>query len=436
MNRSAAAMRTTATAPDRALDDLMSEPIRVLHFADVHLGAENFGPSDPDSGVSGRVKDTLQRLDKMIEYARDADVDLALFAGDAFHSRSPNPTYQREFAQRMLALSRLAPTVMLLGHLDRPPNASRASTLEIYDTLRVPNIWVAQAYQARLITTKRGDAVVGAAPFLSRSRLLADVATRGMSREQQAEEAARILAEQLDALAAQADALASGDSPRLLCGHVSVPGASWNSEGDSASDALLGQDVPLPLDSLADARWDYVALGHVHRHQALRAEAPPVVYSGGLERIGFSEADDAKGFCWVELARGAADWRFVKLAARKMLSLRVDCRESANPTAAVLAELGRHDLNGAIVRLEIRLKPETEAMLKDKVIHQELRRAGVFHIAAISKDVERPLRARLGVNPEGLTPLELLERYLDAREVEAGRREELLRLAREIVAGE
>ncbi|MCE2473902.1 MAG: hypothetical protein J4G18_18785 [Anaerolineae bacterium] len=138
----------------------------------------------------------------------------------------------------------------------------------------------------------------------------------------------------------------------------------------------------------------------------------------------------------MELARGEADWRFVELAARNLLSLRVDCRETANPTAAVLAELKRHDLNGAIVRLEMRLKPETEAMLKDKVIHQELRRAGVFHIAALSKDVERPVRTRLGLNPEGLTPLELLERYLDAREVEAGRRAELLRLAQEIEAGE
>ena len=44
----------------------------------------------------------------------------------------------------MLALSRLAPLVMLLGDRDRPPQSSRASTLEIYDTLRVPNIWVAQ----------------------------------------------------------------------------------------------------------------------------------------------------------------------------------------------------------------------------------------------------------------------------------------------------
>lgn len=424
-------MRTTATAPEGASDEPMSEPIRVLHFADVHLGAENYGPADPESGVSGRVRDSLRRLDEMIAYARDGDVDLAVFAGDAFHSRNPNPTYQREFAGRMLELSRLAPTVMLLGCRDSPPRSSRASTLEIFDTLRVPNIWVAQDYQARLITSKRGDVVLGTAPFLSRSRLLADVATRGLSPDEQAAAAARIIAERLQALAADADELAADDTPRLLCGHFSVAGAVG-----SERDSMLGQDEPVALDALADARWDYVALGHSHRHQALSAEAPPVVYSGGLERIGFAEADGAKGFCWVELARGAADWRFVELPARKLLALTVDCRGAQNPTAAVLAELKRHDLDGAVLRLDIRLTPETEVSLKDRVIHDELRRAGVFHIAAISKAVERPLRARLSVSPEGLTELELLERYFDARAVKADRRDALLRLAREIVAGE
>lgn len=426
MSRSAAATRITATPCDR----LMSEPIRVLHFADVHLGAENYGPAEPDSGVSGRVSDTLRRLDEMIDFARAGDVDLVVFAGDAFHSRSPNPTYQREFAARMLALSRLAPLVMVLGDLDSSPQSGRASALEIYDTLRVPNIWVAQDYQAWLVATKRGDVVLGAAPYLSRSRLLADAAVRGPSREEQTAEAERSLRERLKALAAQADALGKGDLPRLLCGHFSVAGAEPGSDANTTRGPEVAQDW------LSDAGWDYVALGHRRRHQALRADGPPIVYSGGLERTGFAEADEAKGLCWVELARGAADWRFVELAARDFLALTVDCRDAENPTAAVLAELRRHDLDGVVLRLEIRLRPETEVLLKDKVIRDALRRAGAFHIAAVSKDVERPIRTRLGANPEGLSELELLERYFDARAVEPGRREQLLRLAREIVAGE
>ena len=43
---------------------------------------------------------------------------------------------------------------------------------------------------------------------------------------------------------------------------------------------------------------------------------------------------------------------------------------------------------------------------------------------------------RLDVSPEGLSPLELLERYFESREVDAARRAALLELAREIVEGD
>ena len=31
----------------------MSEPIRLLHFADVHIGMENYGKIDPTTGIRG-----------------------------------------------------------------------------------------------------------------------------------------------------------------------------------------------------------------------------------------------------------------------------------------------------------------------------------------------------------------------------------------------
>ena len=88
------------------------------------------------------------------------------------------------------------------------------------------------------------------------------------------------------------------------------------------------------------------------------------------------------------------------------------------------------------MRLVIKLTPESETLLNDGVIVKELKRAGVFHIAGISKAVDRRARARLGVSPEGMTPMQLLERYFESRDVEAERREALLRLAREIIEGE
>ena len=300
-------MRIIALAGESAAVDVMSQPVRVLHFADLHIGIENYGKTDSESGVSSRVKDFLRRIDEVIDFARENDVDLAIFAGDAFHSRSPNQTYQREFAQRILQLSQLAPTVLLLGNHDLPATASKASTIEIYDTLKLPNIWVAQDYEVRRIATKRGDVVIGAAPYPARARLLADVATRGMTIAEQDAELQRILHEWLEALNEQADALAEADAPRLLCGHFSVNGATWGSERSALCWGGMRWSILM--------RWRMRAgimsrLGHVHRHQNLTAglsDSPPVVYSGSLERFGFEEADDAKGFCWVELARGRGD---------------------------------------------------------------------------------------------------------------------------------
>ncbi len=439
MNRLARAMKTIAPAiephVERQDGSMMSQPIRVLHFADVHIGMENYGTTDPETGVSSRVFDFLARMDEMIEYAREGDVDLVIFAGDAFRSRSPNPTYQREFAARIRRLSQLAPTVLLAGNHDIPMNAAKASTVEIYRTLDVPGVWAAQDYDARRLETKRGPVIIGAAPYPIRARLLEAGSTRGMTIAEQDDALARALHKRLEALRDRANELAAADTPRLLCGHFSVAGALWGSERG----VMLGRDVVADLKALADPAWDYVALGHIHRHQNLtagRADAPPVVYAGSLERIDFGEEKDTKGFCWVELARGGASWEFVEAPARKLLTLSVDARALDNPTGEVLAEMKRHDLKDAVLRLVIKLTPESETQLNDNVIIKELKRAGVFHIAGISKDVDRRARSRLGLSPEGLTALELLERYFEGRDVEAERRAELLRLAREIVAGE
>ena len=413
----------------------MSEPIRVLHFADTHIGMENYGKTDAETGVSSRALDFLARMDDMIEFAREGDVDLVIFAGDAFRSRSPNPTYQREFAVRVRQLSQLAPTVLLVGNHDLPMNAAKASTVAIYETLDVPGIWVAEDYEARCIETKRGPVVVGAAPYPIRARLLADVDLRGKTIAEQDGALEGALHKRLRALRDQADGLADAVAPRLLCGHFSVTGAVWGSERG----VMLGRDVVADLGALADPCWDYVALGHIHRHQNLtadRADAPPVVYSGSLERIDFGEENDVKGFCWVALARGGTTWKFVKTKARKLLTLTVDCRAIENPTGEALAEMKRHDLKDAVLRLVIKLTPESETLLNDGVIVNELKRAGVFHIAGISKDVDRRARSRLGLSPEGLAPMQLLALYFEGRDVEAGRREALLRLAREIVEGE
>jgi len=132
----------------------------------------------------------------------------------------------------------------------------------------------------------------------------------------------------LTARSARWPTVAGNERPRVLAGHFSVTGAVLGSERS----VMLGRDVMVMLSTIADPAWDYVALGHIHKHHCLtlgRAGVPPVVYSGSLERIDFGEESDEKGFCWVELARGSTAWRFVPTTCRPFVTLRVDVRGRA-----------------------------------------------------------------------------------------------------------
>ncbi len=110
----------------------MSDGIRVLHFADVHIGMENYGGIDPTTGISSRVMDFLRRMNEIIAYAEEHEADLVIFAGDAFKTRSPSPTYQREFARRIKRLAALCPVVLVVGNHDIPTMTQKASSIEIF----------------------------------------------------------------------------------------------------------------------------------------------------------------------------------------------------------------------------------------------------------------------------------------------------------------
>jgi DNA repair protein SbcD/Mre11 len=410
----------------------MTDPIRVLHFADTHIGVESYGKTDPETGLSSRVRDFLRRMDDMHAYAKEHGVDLIIFAGDAFKTRTPSPTYQREFAYRISDLAELAPVVMLVGNHDVPPNYLRASSIEIYDTLRVPNVTVAADFAVEVIETARGPVAVAAAPYPTRSWLLEGVNTTGMTITEVDQTVGEIISDRLGDLAAE---VAELDMPRLLVGHFTVSGAVVGSERQ----IMLGRDVSISLSALADPRWDYVALGHIHKHQNLTArrdDAPPVVYSGSLERIDFGEEGDRKGFCYVKLARHATEWDFVPVAARPFVTLRADLRESANPTQDVIDRIRRHDLTDAVVRLILKLTPETQSRLNENTLRAALRDKGVFYIAAIGKDVDQPARIRLGTSPEELTSEQLLERYLISKEVPEARRQKLMEAAAHLLQDE
>lgn len=403
--------------------------IRLLHFADLHLGVENYGRLDSATGLSTRLMDFLRAYDQVVDYTLENDVSLVVFAGDAYKTRDPSPTYQREFAKRIRRLSAAGiPTVLVAGNHDTPHAAGRATTVDIFATLEVENVYVARKPEATRIETKDGPVQIVALPWVTRSALLA----REEYKNKNLEEINQLILDKVtnivegpDGLISQLDPAVSGATPTILTAHATVQGAVYGSERS----VMLGQEVILPPSLVKNPVFDYVALGHIHKHQVLN-EDPPVIYAGSIERIDFGEEREDKGFVVAEVERGRATWQFVKTDARRFVTVEVDV-QSDDPTAEILEAIAAHKIEDAVVRLIIHTPAEKEPLINEGEIRRAL--AGAFHVAALVKDVERKVRLRLGDQPiEEMTPYQMLERYFQVKQMPPERTKLLLRHAEEI----
>jgi exonuclease SbcD len=402
-------------------------PIKLLHTADIHIGMENYGRTDPDSGLNGRVMDFLRRLSDMADCAIAQGVDLFVFAGDAYRTRDPNPTYQREFARRIKKVADAGiPVVLLVGNHDLPAVTRRATSISIFDTLAVPNTYVADSFRLFEITCRRGQRLqVASAPYPLRWEHVSRAESEGKTLAQLDDLLAESLQRRIADLADEARQ--QPDVPAILIGHFSVKEASQGSE----QNIMIGRDIAVPRSALCDPVWRYVALGHIHKHQSLNRDAqPPVVYSGSIERIDFGEEHEKKGFVLAEIGDDATQWEFktgYQREARRFLTIRVDARSASDPTAAALETIAgsRGDLAEAVVRVIVRLSQEQEPLLNDREIAGSLE--GAQYVAALQKDIVRNDRQRLGgVSVEVFTPAQLLERYLELKGVPAERAGQLL----------
>jgi exonuclease SbcD len=406
--------------------------MKIIHFADLHLGVENYGRIDPAKGWSSRFSDFLAALDELVDYTLEKRADLVLFCGDAYKTREPTQTQQREFARR---INRLAtadiPVFLLVGNHDMPNAIGRATATEIFDTLAVKNVSVASRPGTYKIETKGGAVQIVSLPWLRRSALLSREDAKNLNLEQVNQRMQEALTQVIGSQAAGLDP----SLPAILAAHVSVGAARAGSESMMA----IGQEPVLLLSNIALPAFDYIALGHIHKRQVL-SENPPVVYAGSLERVDFSEENDVKGFYVVEIEPGAAgrkvSFEFHPVKARRFLTINIALEPSEpDPTGKVLGVITsqKEAIRDAIVRLNLGLPSQIEGQLRYHEIREALNPA---HFFTIAREIQRETRLRLGSRTaEEITPLAALKAYLESQQVPPERQKVLMEYGEKLIEG-
>jgi len=385
--------------------------MKILHLSDIHIGSGFcHGRVNPATGLNTRLEDFVKTLSLCIDRAIANHVDLVLFGGDAFPNATPAPYVQEAFANQFRRLVDAdIPTVLLVGNHDQHSQGLGGASLNIYRTLGVPGFVVGDTLTTHRISTRSGDVQIITLPWLTRSTLMTRQETQGSSLA----EVNQLLTDRLEVVIEGEIRRLDPDLPTVLLAHLMADNATLGAERLLA----VGKGFTLPLSLLTRPCFDYVALGHVHKHQNLnKSNDPPVIYPGSIERVDFSEEKEDKGYVMIDLEKGKADWEFCPLPVRTFRTIEIDLSKQDDPQKALLKGIAKYDIQDNVVRLIYKLKSEQLDLIDNSSLHQTLSAAHTYTIQAeLVSQLAKPRIPELTAS-SSIDPMEALKTYLNNRE--------------------
>jgi exonuclease SbcD len=382
--------------------------IKLLHLSDIHMGSGfAHGQINPETGMNTRLEDFIAALTRCVDHALEEPVDLVLFGGDAFPDATPPPFVQQAFAKQFCRLSEAGiPTVLLVGNHDQHAQGSGGASLSIYRTLGVPDVIVGDSLATHCISTKGGAIQVVTLPWLTRSTLLTRPETEGLTMTQVSD----LLLDRLRVALEGEIRRLDPNLPTVLLAHAMVDTATFGAERFLAA----GRGFTIPMAMLARPCFDYVALGHVHRHQIL-CEQPLMVYPGSIERVDFSEEKEEKGYMLACLEKGKVKADFCALPVRPFKTIKVDLTKVEDPQKVLMAAICQGAIEEAVVRCIYILRSDQVEQIDQGAISTALAPA---HSSSLQPEISiqsgRSRLPELGTHPS-LDPLTALDAYLQNR---------------------
>ena len=386
--------------------------IRFIHLSDIHIGLLTHGRLNPSTGHNTRLEDILKCLDHVLETAARESVDLILIAGDVFHRENPLPAEEIEFARRIgkAAGNGGARVVMVLGNHDYSSSGIGASAVEIFPALDIEGVTIARKPGVIEVNTKSGLVQVACLPWAGRGALLSREEYKSLSSQELQAEIERRLIAIIHGLAEKTQP----KDPAVLLAHVAARGARLSG---TETDTLSISDPVIPVTVLADRAFQYVALGHIHRFQDLNeGDAPPVVYSGSIERIDFTEEKEKKGFVLGEISESETGWKciyqFRETPARRFITIDLGEIDEDRRKLPIPDGISPGDIEGAVVRVRYEVGGPGEG-----VDERELRSAfGGAQTLKIERVFSKPKKTmRRTELSKTMSVLDALEKYVQSK---------------------
>ena len=298
--------------------------MRLLHTADWHVGRTIRGRSR-----SHEFEDALREV---VGTALQEGVDAVLVAGDIYDHRSPIPEADGMVFEALVRLYEAGiPVVAIPGNHDSAIRLEAlAKLLRPIGVAMVPRVVPPEGGSVIEVPSRDGSerALVACVPFVPERRF-GDAAALFRATEEWFQSYAEGMGRLLGAMA---EAFRD-DAVNILMAHLFTDGAI---PGGGEHKITIGIEYAVAPSRLPP-HASYVALGHVHRPQAVKGAPSPTRYAGSLLQLDFGEREQRKSVSLVEVSAGRpAKVRELPLSAGRRL---VDVEGTYDEVLARGAEL-------------------------------------------------------------------------------------------------
>lgn len=276
--------------------------MKLIHTSDWHLGQQLYGYD--------RTEEHLHFFSHLKKAALEERPDALLVSGDIFDVSTPSAATSRMFTDFIVSLHNELPEMAIVITAGNHDSASRIDVDRnlwrsigvhvIGKTIRNDGVY---DFTDNIIVVD-GKGVIAAVPFINRAF---------MTFENKEDVPEKLFFEKVGETAREKN---TDSLPAVLMAHITVEGCDMTGH----KTATIGNINSVSPEIFGDT-FDYVALGHIHRAQNLKADAS-VRYSGTPVAVGFDE-NYPHSITVVELRKGEKpEVREIEIPQlRKMLTL-------------------------------------------------------------------------------------------------------------------
>lgn len=373
--------------------------LKIVHTSDLGLKNWSWGGLDPTTGLNKGFLDALRAFKYVVDGAIKSKAKYMIIAGDLNEERSPEPLLVEKFCEqiRRLVDSKII-TIIVAGNHDLDGSLGASTSISYLKALQMDYVYVCDLEATDF---EFEDVKFHCLPYFTKNQL-------GHKDNKE-------LQKYLDNWIKNVEM--SEDLPNILVSHYSVETSFYGLEID---------EIRLKFDLMK--KFDYVALGHIHKYEMFNKHGVNGGYCGSPYIKDFGENFN-KYYNLIEFKNQKCSVNKVEIPSREYVQIDVDATEAGlEEVLNLLKENFEDKLKDKTVKVRIK----TFTRFNPKPIYEFLRSQEVFHYVPIHWDVVQSDRKLKLSATSDMNDVEVVKEYLESVKIDKSWKPKLLDIHSEL----